>query len=165
MDQGSSWMRMILKWLCISRMELTIKAFLWTFWKKILSLFTIIVYYSCSQPNELTWPYFHRSPNTSFDAIPCWNGSSKMDMILSPPDVLLNNWCIWKCVDIVCLSWFQGMEDWSCCWLCSTNQVCNGSLTYEVYCTLCILIPKSYKRKLNDPISNSFYTEGYPGSC
>jgi len=161
MDQGSSWMRMISKWLYILRMELTIKAFLQTFWEKILSLFTIIVYYSHSQLNELTWPCFHGSPNTSFSAIPYWNGFSRMDMISSPSDVLLDNWYIWKYADTDHLSWFLGVEDWSCCWLCSTNQICDGSLTYEVYYTLCILITESYKRKSNDTISNSFYTEGY----
>ena len=45
--------------------------------------------------------------------------------------------------------------------LYSTIQICDDSLICEVYCTLCILSLEFYKRKLNDPISNSFYTEEY----
>jgi len=64
-----------------------IKAFLWTFWEKIFKLSKIMFESYHSWLNELTWPCFHRSQNTSFDASPYWTNFSRTDKRLNLLDV------------------------------------------------------------------------------
>jgi len=61
---------------------------------------------------------------------------------------------------------FFGFKAWKInfvvCFAAPT-KICSDSLTCEIYCTLHISSLEFCKRKSNDPISNSFYTEEYQG--
>ena len=116
----------------VSRIVLTIREFLWTFWEKIFKLSQIIVSYH-SWWNKLTLSCFHRSWYISSNAICSWTCASRTNTNWSLLSSCLDNWNIWMCVDMVCLASFPDVVGLSSCWLCNTNQIHDDSLIYAVH--------------------------------
>ena len=92
-DHDGSWMKIILKEICISKIVLMIKLFFWTFWKNILISFKIML--GChSWLNELIAFYCCEALDTFLHATLCWSSASKRSIDLSQPDDLL---CVMEC--------------------------------------------------------------------
>ena len=75
-DYNSSWMKMISKDPCISKIVLMKKLFFQMFWQKILISF-IIILESYSHLNESTIFYFHKVLDTFSNATSYWSDASK----------------------------------------------------------------------------------------
>ena len=115
-------------------MVLMMREFLWTFCKKILRFFTIIVKVCCFPKNELTWICFYRSQHTSFVAILYWICVSRMDIDWNQLGDPLSNLNTWMNEDTAPLSLFPVIEGWFFHWPCNTIWIHGGSQTCGDYC-------------------------------
>ena len=67
-DQGGSWIKIMLKLFQVSNITLVIRLFFWTFWEKILILLIIILEYHL-QLSKSMFSNSHRISDTSSHAI------------------------------------------------------------------------------------------------
>ena len=71
MDYGGSWIKIMSKCDCVSRMVLTIRWFFWMFWERILKFFKII-FSACYFPkSKLIWSCCHRFQRILSSVILC----------------------------------------------------------------------------------------------
>ena len=81
-DYKCSWIKIILNKICVLRIILMIKLFLWIFCKIFLMFFKIML--EChSQLNESIVFCYFRVLNTFLSAIPCWNNTSRKNIDLN----------------------------------------------------------------------------------
>ena len=165
LDQGDSWMKMMLNWFWISRRVLTMREFLWTFCERILRFFTIIVEVHHSPQNGSTWICYYGSQHIFFVTTPYYTYVSKTDIGWNLLSNLLDSLSIWMNEDMVLLSLFPTLEGWSCHSPCNTTQICDGFQTCGDHCIWHILILEFYTRKLCGPISNNSCIEEHLDSC
>ena len=78
MDHGGSWIKIISKSDCVSRMVLMIRWFFWTLWERILRLFKIIFSTCCFPKNKLIWSCCHGFQHILSGAILCWSSAFRM---------------------------------------------------------------------------------------
>ena len=83
-------MNIILKEICVSKIVLMMKLFLWMFCEKFLISFKIMLE-CCSQLNKLIAFYYHKALDTFWSAILYWSDASRKDIDLSQLDVHLYN--------------------------------------------------------------------------
>ena len=138
-DHRGSWIKIILKWFCVSSKEWTISKFLWMFCKRILMDFKIIGNLWHLLQNGWTWICFHGSPSISSSTNPYWICIAKMNRHWSLLDDPYSNLSIWMSAGIVHPSLFLILVGWFCRLACNINQILCDFPTCEDCYILCIL--------------------------
>ena len=99
-DHNSSWIKMISKDSCISKIVLMTKLFFRIFWEKILISF-IIMLESHLHLNELTVFYFCEVLDTFLSVTSCWSSAFRKNIGWSQLDDCLCNLSTWTYIGIV----------------------------------------------------------------